>query len=239
MKIINPDLQSAVLELGPVRLINVPHAAALAREVFDEDCYRINDIPTGSLVLDIGACYGEFSFLAKNARDCTVIAYEPAPQNREIFEINKALNGARFCKTFKLHPMAISATPGKRPFYFRPDHPAGSALVDYNKGVASNVVCDTLTSQLISTLKEQSPAKTTPVVIKMDCEGAEVDIFEQDTEWMSMVNIVTMEWHNHDGDKFAAVLEGKGFKVELEGGGPKPRPKWDKSIGAGLLFAKR
>jgi hypothetical protein len=90
-----------------------------------------------------------------------------------------------------------------------------------------------------------------PIVLKMDCEGAEHEIFAR-TDWIDQVNIIAMEWHYYDGVHFKSLIEPKGFSVLVEGGGPKPRPIWDSSaerwmwkgspwgnIGAGLLFAVR
>ena len=77
-----------------------------------------------------------------------------------------------------------------------------------------------------------------PLFVKMDCEGCETEAFK-DLSWLQRVDRVSMEWHNHDGDVFRDILIEHGFEVEIEGGGPKPRPVWDKSIGGGLLHAKR
>ena len=78
-----------------------------------------------------------------------------------------------------------------------------------------------------------------PIFVKLDCEGGEVSIFSGDLGWLDSVTYLAMEWHNHDGHVYRDILTDRGFKVELEGGGPPPRPKWDKTIGGGLLFAER
>lgn len=217
---------------GKTRLLNVPHAAEVIREVWDEDCYRLNEIPDGSIILDVGAFYGEFGLICHVNKGCTVWAFEPSEENCDVLCLNKNLNDVK--GQFIPHRYAISSDETFKAFKYRPEHPAGSMVVDEEFPLVAS-------HKLSSELREviMFYGNEFPIVVKLDCEGSERSIFEDDPDWIPMVNIVTMEWHNHDGDFYAAILEKHGFDVQLEGGGPKPRPAWNKSIGGGYLFAKR
>lgn len=219
---------------GKTRLLNLPYAEEVVREVWDEDCYRLNEIPDGSVVLDVGAFYGEFGLICRWNKQCIVWAYEATRQNAEISEFNSIANGIGM--NYILYRCAIGAASSVGKVFYWPHHPAGSALSPY-VGVCPDTVSVKTLDYEIRRCRE-SYGFDKPITVKLDCEGSEAEIFK-DESWIPHVDIVTMEWHNHDGDFYAGILEKHGFNVELEAGGPKPRPKWDKSIGGGLLFAKR
>lgn len=228
---------SPFITVGNARFLNVPHAAEVLDEIVAQDCYRLDSIPDGSLVIDVGAFYGEFGIICYKNKNCNVVAYEPARENYRIATYNAELNSCNRSVRYCLNHMAVGGSSGWTEFFYRSDHPAGS-LIDGSKfGVSENVQTTTLIRAIKSPIVNRGIHES--VVVKLDCEGSEVDIFNNDLEWLALTNIVTMEWHNHDGDVYAKILEENGFTVELEGGGPKPRPKWDKSLGGGLLFAKR
>lgn len=220
---------------GKTRLLNLPYAEEVIREVWDEDCYRLNEIPDGSIVLDVGAFYGEFGLICAVNKGCTVWAYEPTRANLDISELNRAINRQGLRHTI-YHSAIGSSRSSLGKIYYRPDHPAGSGMDQYSGSVEEPVYVNTLDFELDRAIDKFG--ERIPITVKLDCEGSEAEIFK-DESWIPHVDIVTMEWHNHDGDFYAGILEKHGFNVELEAGGPKPRPKWDKSIGGGLLFAKR
>jgi FkbM family methyltransferase len=231
-----------ILQFGNVRMLNVPHAENVAREIFDEDCYRFDEIPDGAMVFDVGAFYGEFALRCAVEKRCRVLAYEPCRHNFEVMQLNITINtqasiGFPARGSVNAIPRAVGA-PGVRAFMSRAEHPAGSLLADEAKkhglaGETRNVHCVALDKEI-----EFFADRSDVVVVKLDCEGAEHEIFHTRT-WLERVTILTMEWHNHDGGHFRDILVAHGFDVELEGGGPKPRPAWDPSIGGGLLFARR
>lgn len=241
-----------ILIYGAIKLLNAPHTAAVANEIFDEDCYNFSRIPGGAIVLDVGAFYGEFGIRCAVEKRCHVIAYEPSAANRSILTTNKRLNGLTEDQLV-ISPLAIG-TPGRRSFMHRPEHPAGSMLeVEARKhgctGDSYEVECAGIAEQI-----EAAKARwgNLPICLKLDCEGAEHEIFADHAKWIGQVNVIAMEWHSYDGVHFKSLIEPQGFTVLVEGGGPKPRPLWDPkaehwtwkgapwgNIGAGLLFAER
>jgi hypothetical protein len=127
----------------------------------------------------------------------------------------------------------VSGVSGPCDFSFWPDHPGGSGFRNINGGVVVKSHCVRL-SDIVEGIGNKKP-----IVVKLDCEGSERSIFEDDNGWIKSVCMVVMEWHNHDGDYYRDILQSFGFDVFLEGGGPHPRPAWNKSIGGGLLIARR
>jgi len=215
---------SPYLDYGDIRLLNVPHAKEVADEVIAEDCYRVSEFPVGARVLDVGAFYGEFAVMAAVRKGCLVHAFEPAANSFDVCSYNVESNPwARVV----MEGFPVGATEGVVEFNYNKDHPAGSNVSRCGDGL----------------LIEQASIKNLVVnrqinVVKLDCEGSEVEIFS-DPSWVDNVKIVTMEFHNHDGDHYASILRERGFKVDITGTGPKPRPQWDKSMAGGLLFATK
>lgn len=211
----------------------VPEGAeGVVREVFDEDCYRIREIPETSLVVDVGAHIGCFALRCAVERRCRVVAYEPNPETFGFLVASIRLNAAAVEPVFS----AVGANDGLVPFFLNRGHPAGSTLhgreypdVAYEE---IRVPCCSLDTIVPS-------ASSGTLVLKLDCEGAEREILsEHFAASLRRFDRVVGEWHNHDGDRYRDVLTGIGFDVELRGGGV-PQPQWDPSIGGGLLYARR
>jgi len=225
------------INYGRSKFLNLPHAAEVIREIVDEDCYRLGMIPDRSTVIDVGAFYGEFGLICHLNKQCKVIAFEPSVDNFQVAKANVALNNIELGSyAYDLNHVAISSTNGKIEFYHRLDHPAGSSSCKMNGLAPVPVVCVTM-QYVIQTVLAAFGSEN-PIVVKLDCEGAEKEIFENDLDWLSHVSILCMEWHNYDGHIYADALRGQGFSVEITGSGI-PRPKYDKSMAGGLLFATK
>jgi len=220
------------------RFLNVPAAQAVIDEVFKEDCYRLGEVPPGSIVLDVGAFYGEVGIYLAKEKGCRVFAYEPCRDSFEIAWANAELNdydqvGEDFDHDYRIFEDAVAGNEQRFGVRYFPHHPAGSVISQ----CGGNKLPALLSAEIKRAIAWHG--SDLPVVVKLDCEGSEASIFRDDPNWMDGVSMVMMEWHNHDGHIYKAALEAKGFKVELEGNGPKPRPPYDPSFTGGLLFARR
>jgi FkbM family methyltransferase len=119
----------------------------------------------GAAVWDVGAHIGFFSLLAARlvGPDGVVHAFEPMSANRERLQASVALNpGANVV----VHERALSAAPGRAELHGH-DHSTMWSLVDTGRdGQPVEVVTlDLLAGEL-----------GTPQLIKIDVEGAEVDV---------------------------------------------------------------
>jgi len=233
---IAPELcGSAILAYGHVRLLNVPHAKALADEVITEDCYDLLALSGIWNVLDVGACYGEFALFAAS-RGHSVLAIEPTHESVLVLTAN-----------IGLHQMLAGSVDVKRAFVtsektallathsYRRHHPAGSGP-ECGDGVSEPVVTLQMKEAVRLTAAMDPDRK---LLVKMDCEGAESEIFKDVDSWISGVDRVAMEFHNHDAHIYSDILKARGFSVVATGGGPKPRPPADRTIGGGLIIAQR
>ncbi|GAH51447.1 unnamed protein product, partial [marine sediment metagenome] len=76
-------------------------------------------------------------------------------------------------------------------------------------------------------------------VLKMDCEGAEKEVFNEKSEpYFRRVDRVMLEWHSYDGETYAEYLRRLGFSVLLTGTG-LPTPPYSPSFERGMLYARR
>ncbi len=248
-------MPEALLAYGAIKFLDVPHAAETANEIFEEDCYNFAQIPTEAIVLDVGGFHGQFAIRCAIEKRCRVMVFEPSAESRAVLSKNLQLNDLPRDQIF-LSPIAIG-TPGRRIFTYLPRHPAGSMLEtettkrgDISGGVNYEVEVGAIADQI--KIAKEKWGTAAPICLKLDCEGAEHEIFADHEAWIDQVRVIAMEWHNHDGVHFRSLLAKRGFSVIVEGGGPKPKPLWDPAaghwtwkgapwgdIGAGLLFAER
>lgn len=245
-------MTEAILNYGKIKFFDIFQAAAVANEIFEEDCYNFAQIPAESIVLDVGGFHGHFAIRCAIEKNCRVMTFEPCVTNRAVLEQNLRLNNL-MPDQVTLSPLAIG-TPGRRIFTYLPKHPAGSKLETTKGGNGGGenyeVEVGAITDQLRAARRKWGATRT--ICLKLDCEGAEHEIFADYGDWIGQIHVVAMEWHAFDGAHFGSLLAARGFTVLIEGGGPKPRPLWDPTagrwtwkgqpwgdIGAGLLFAER
>ena len=211
------------LTFGPITVIDAPEVGQIIKEVFDGDCYHINEIPEGSTVIDVGAFYGEFSLMCAVLRGCSVLAYEPSPETFSVLLKNLSLNGEK-AKAIKPHDIGVSNFCGEAVFSHWPLHPGGSGFREIPDSTQSAVKVVPIADPVLV-----AEHRGRPIVVKLDCEGSEREIFS-DIAWLKKVQMVAMEWHNCDGQFYRGILESKGFKVTTDG---------DVSRSGGILIAHR
>jgi len=220
-----------VFKAGSVHFVNVPGAALIVKEIVEDDCYHLDRIPDGSMIFDVGGCYGEFGLICAIEKKCKVAMYEPSRMNWQIAGLNYKLNEDQFeAGDILMFHAAIGGEENLgREFFYVPNHPAGSGFCMIG-GELELVPTLRLSDQIV--LRKTS----SPVVVKFDCEGAEREIFDQDPGWMSMADIITMEWHYTDGEHYRDILQSHGFEVSLEG---LPHEPWHKELPRGMIFAQK
>ena len=206
---------TAFLDYPPLRLLNLPGAKPIYDEVLVEDCYRKEQVPADSIVMDVGGFYGEFGIWCAKHRNSTVFLYEPSPMVA-VARCNALINDAGIF----VFNAAIGRANGTRDFYFNPDHPAGSSMVVFPcspKLPATSVTCLTLKEQIAEARKLASKA---PLCVKLDCEGAEREIFE-DESWIDGASLIMLEFHNQDGPHYRDILSRHGFALQSTDDNPQ------------------
>jgi FkbM family methyltransferase len=185
--------------------------------VFD-DCYRLKQAPGAATVLDIGANIGLFSLAARRAfPKATIHAYEPNPSVLPYLRSHCQQIGATF------FPEAIGSSDGKVSLRLSED----GTLFSVAQRDASGQINQRSFASAVANLGKVD-------LLKLDCEGAEWDLFADRRPWSS-VGQLQMEYHlwAREGLSVAMlrrILSQLDFtKIDIREGGPK----W------GMAFASR
>lgn len=180
-----------------------------------------------ALILDLGANVGYTSvFFATRWPDAEILAVEPSLTNVEILRRNTSawprihpLHAAVWSRPANVH----IANPDAAPNAFRVSE-AGGARSD---GVDAYTV-----PQLLKRLGDRSP-----VLVKIDIEGAETEIFADGAAWLDAVSVVIIELHDQlapgcaqafyralCGRPFQQVIVGQNLAVDLRSKPPGMGP---------------
>jgi len=178
------------------------------------------------VVVDIGANIGNFSlFAATKWPQSEIWAYEPAPVNFSQLSRNVELNTQ--CRIKPVNA-AVSGKAGKAKLLIKQESGAHSLY-----SVDSDVVEGSLELPSV-TLEDVVTATGGKRIdfLKVDCEGAEYDIFAGREEILrTKVKYIAMEYHEqfgHHVGELGEILRTTNFNIQVH-----PVPKWK----AGLLFA--
>jgi FkbM family methyltransferase len=177
-------------------------------ECWIDDVYGVRSVEAapGDLVVDVGAGIGDFAILAATTLDgVTVHSFEPNPITYSLAEQNvRALSGS-----VSVEPVAIGTASEYH-------------LRDVNRGpLASTSPAVSRDDAVVVPARRLDDA--VPVgrvaLLKIDCEGHELDVLESGHELLQRVDRVVVEYHRHlaaDSDRgVAAVLGWHGFETRI------------------------
>lgn len=165
-----------------------PHDAPvfLFLEIFANRCYRRMEPPTvRGPVVDIGANIGAFTIdCAARHPDAAIHAYEPHPASREMLQRNVLAN--RLDGRIKIWPEAVAGADGEVAF-----HGGGASL---EAGVFATGG-DPVRIPSVSLETVLSRAGGQVGLLKVDAEGAEIDIFEGSRSAVARAAHIMGEFH--------------------------------------------
>lgn len=167
--------------------------------VFIDDIYKIEEINSPSVILDIGANIGTFTILAaKKFPHAKIIAVEPEPDNIEMLKKNIELNQI---KNVEIRNVAVSSGYGMAKFYIDKDQPSAHTL--HGDPNDKN--------------RESIEVKTVPLsdfgridAVKIDCEGAEVQILDGN---IPDCQFVAVEFDTEDKHRIIKQFEDYGYRI--------------------------
>lgn len=121
----------------------------------------------GDTFWDVGAHIGFFSLIASRSvlPSGHVHAFEPYGPSRARLLTNLDLNNAG---NVSVHPQAVAAKPGLAQFYAARETPMWTLVREMGEGSSIEVSC--------TTLDEQADVLGGPTLVKVDVEGAEVEV---------------------------------------------------------------
>jgi FkbM family methyltransferase len=164
--------------------------------------------------LDLGANIGIFSLLAAAAhKHAQVFAYEPAPPNLRMFDLNRLANPT-LSDRIDVRPEAVGGETRTAKFLYNNANPPASGLC-CNTGTPFRVQ--------IRSFAEVLTSLPGPVdVAKIDIEGAEYEILEKTPpEFWERVSVICIEIHDIPSlkgtlDGYLARMADYGYTHRLE-----------------------
>jgi FkbM family methyltransferase len=169
------------------------------REIWFEDDYRLPFENSNGILLDLGANIGMASvWLAKQYQFTRVIAVEPDPTNAALARANFELNG--------IDGQVMEAAVGPK---------EGTARFEFSE--LSNLGRLSESGSLVQMVSVNSIIKRFAVnrfaLVKIDIEGAEQELFDGPTEWLTKTDAMIMELHPHvDCSRLTQVASSQGFR---------------------------
>jgi FkbM family methyltransferase len=143
-----------------------------------------------SLIVDAGANIGASAvFFAKTFDDSFVFSIEPDRDNWRLLEANTAglsvynFNGAIANKDGEL----ILEDPGRSDWGFM------TKRMDGSESTADKVVKSICPKSILS---HAASANKAPLILKIDIEGGESELFDGDTDWLDEFPLVIIELHD-------------------------------------------
>ena len=229
-------MEIKVVEMNGIKIRFRECERGIIDEVFVENPYKIEEIPRGSTVVDVGAHIGTVTLRCAVERGCQVYAYEPSDGTFALLVENVRLNGLE--DRAKCFNQAIGGRDEIRNFYFDEILGSSNLYLGQNPDFAdralrvTQVQCVTL-----GRIFEDNGIERCDV-LKMDCERAEREVFNDEAKpYFRRVGRVMLEWHSYDGGKYAEYLERLGFSVQLTGTGVH-EGVYISQYERGMLYAK-
>src|SRR5258708_3268233 len=195
----NQGKKAILLDTGEVRLwLDGADVTGMAQEVFGEQEYGVS-ISRGSLLIGIGMNVATTAlYFAKEPSVKRVVGFEPSRSAIERAERNFAVN-LEIAKKIEVRPYALGNANGKAYLQIVPGRSGSSSITERDGLQAGDLhlipieVRDAdveLRSLLAETAEDQQ------VILKVDCEGSEREVFRSLTvDTLLRIDVILLEWH--------------------------------------------
>jgi FkbM family methyltransferase len=170
--------------------------------------FFLKSVKSGDFALDIGAHQGQYAvFLSSLVGSMgKVISFEPDIAARSILKRNLKLNPC--CSNVRVEEIALSDTSGTHPFYSRGGDSMSSLA---RSGLGSNSQSPGVTESMVTTMQlDDYLAKNelkNPDWIKLDTEGAEINILRGAKEVLKSGTKIVCELHPYAWNEFGTSFE--------------------------------
>ena len=170
--------------------------------------YFLDRIKPGDLVLDIGGHYGQYAVLFASLVGPAgrVVTFEPDAFAREVLRRNLALNPC--AASVKVKKTALSDTSGMHTFFSRGGDSMSSLA---RSGLGSNASAPGVTEQTVATMPLDDYLTANglgfPQWIKLDTEGAEINILRDTRRVLMSGAVIVCELHPYVWDEFGTTFE--------------------------------
>jgi FkbM family methyltransferase len=199
-----PEGRLGLRQGATLHLSSYPHDIVTVFVVFCKEEYGVDF--QGKTVLDIGGNIGTFAVLAGLHGCRRLVSVEPSPEAFEVLSRNLAHNGLQDRCT-ALHAAVCGSEQGPVPFSV-----ASSALNSLQASRSAEETVAVPSTTLGALLQEHFGEGVD--LLKMDCEGAEVEIVAQaSASDLARIAEIRMEFHGPDPGPTRQRLESAGFRT--------------------------
>ena len=192
----------------PVRLKYLNSPDVVARNDAKQIEFLIQRLRPGDFVLDIGGNVGQYAvlFSALVAPSGNVITFEPDSNHRGVLHRNLQLNG--FSDRVTVEGIALSDQNGTHVFFSRKNDQMCSLV---RSGLGTNASSPDVKEQIVKTARLDDYLKmkelSFPNWVKIDTEGAEVNVLRGARELLKSKAIIICELHPYAWQEFDTSYE--------------------------------
>jgi len=167
--------------IGGYSIRLAPDTVSLNWETVEVDAYNVfvHEIGSHEVIYDVGAHFGTYTLigLKRGGPGTRIVAYEPCELTREYLLRHLRWNGAG--DQVVVRPVCCGSTAGVATFYYKPGVPEGINGLLPDEGLAELPV-------RVTTLDEEvRELGLVPTFVKIDVEGAELDVLNGAAEVLS------------------------------------------------------
>ena len=188
----------------------------LARNIFLHNEYDLErfELKETSVIVDVGAHQGAFVALAATITHGDILAFEPEIQN---FSLLKTFIEKNHLSNVKAFNTAIGASKGQKTLYLAEKSTRHSL---YSKDVLSGKQIKNGCTVEVVTLDEVLKSLKSIDLLKLDCEGAEIEIIRNtSSDAYRKINAIIIEYHGYSNDEafkeITNTLYKEGYKIEF------------------------
>jgi FkbM family methyltransferase len=223
-----------LLDTGKVKLwLDDADVTCVAQEVFGTQEYGVQ-VTKDTIVVDVGMHVATTSlYFAKEPHVRTVVAFEPSSSAIERAERNLAVN-TDIAKKIEVRRYALGDENGKAYLRVTPGSAAISEIAQTTNSETAGsdqelVEIRDAEAELQSLLGQTADHQQ--IILKMDCEGSEREIFRRlSANTLSRIDVILLEWHSPSIlSEIQTTLEKSGFSLLVQ----------QKSKDLGMLYAFR
>jgi FkbM family methyltransferase len=186
-------------------------------DIFEQEVYKtvLRHVPNCSTIVDLGANIGFASlYFAAIYPSARMVAVEP---NRENFELLRT-NLSGLIREGRCIPLQAAVWSARKSLAVDPKWQVGAynafRLLDQEATQSSNEFVEGFTMDEILLISKLP----TVDLLKVDIEGAEVELFRNDISWLSRVRAIAIEFHGQSRQEsgFDQILKTNGFTIREE-----------------------